>query len=941
MRTWLHSHRIKKQRSEPLLSATENDEHELVTEIKTERPPPLQLHDAARIAASKTSSRISIERYLSAPIEDEPATVPAIEAALHRHKSKKSLRAVAQVSTQGRPYQHSRESSWDANSDGKKTFYTSGSAPESSGTSYSAVSKPHRPAAGHQRKISLSDVPEVPKTEAKDADIGRAISPEWPSTVNGVYNMEKSWTEQKARQWPNYKPDTNIDYRAKAQTEIARIEEKARELEKEMSRFKLEIDPSPFPPPLRTTGPSAYNQSASQTQIAWIRGGERSEFHQIDRPQSNGSALTGITYIPDRPTTSHDNRIIVAPLTSHPRATRRSKSTTSLSSRAHPSSTTSPTPPTPKRPKWHCTFCPTPLPSLSAWLSHENQHLPPPLYICCPRTGSFPATCPFCPKSSPSPSHLADHAYLSCQAKPLAERTYTQEDAFLQHVSQTHKPSMKGKAVRMDELLETWKQPGMVGEVDRFLTCGFCGKKCKSVEERMEHVGKHFEAGWDMRGWWVGRRNHEVPHPKPSESLGRNIYISHRCKYCQREFANLPEAQKRHPICTMYSCSFLPGMHNTIYTPASSPSHSPSPHCAFCTTPLALHPSTLKLSPTTVKSHLTTHAFRSCNQRLYFSGQRFRQHLQDSHKASFDLTLFAGWPVLLRACKKDKPSIFEPVEDEVFGLRRAHTEPELDRELKRYRERGQKDIPQTPQSQPQPQSHDTPKAAPSNKMNFMDLDTIDSPTLSTPPPRKRLRRKASMQSIPDRTPSHSSAKREREREKRREIRESTQFFVRGETLDPPPYTPSQDMRFQRQTAGEMQRKMDEPPASPTHSEIPSSAPSPSPNRKHRIASLPTSIFPSSPSIPTFYRRRVDASMRNRVYVRDEAVSGPLGKGSSRMFRKVGEGGGIASGSWGEKGTGNGNGAGGGVFGSLVLHSSLVGAVAGARMTNGVDVYGVH
>jgi hypothetical protein len=68
--------------------------------------------------------------------------------------------------------------------------------------------------------------------------------------------------------------------------------------------------------------------------------------------------------------------------------------------------------------------------------------------------------------------------------------------------------------------------------------------------------------------------------------------------------------------------------------------------------------------------------------------------------------------------------------------------------------------------------------------------------------------------------------------------------------------------------------------------------------------------------PRFYRRRLDASTRNRLYIRDQ--DDDLSKNSQKLFRKIP----------------------GSLLGGLVLHSSLVGAVP-VRMTNSVDVYSLH
>src|SRR5689334_14139729 len=105
----------------------------------------------------------------------------------------------------------------------------------------------------------------------------------------------------------------------------------------------------------------------------------------------------------------------------------------------------------------------------------------------------------------------------------------------------------------------------------------------------------------------------------------------HKCAYCERTYGNLNMAQQLHPVCSMWSCSFLPGIQYTIY-PAGSHS-AVEAVCCYCNDTLVRGDG--KVKGLVLKDHVVQHNFRSCNQRLYFSGQRYRQHLQDSHKTTF------------------------------------------------------------------------------------------------------------------------------------------------------------------------------------------------------------------------------------------------------------------------------------------------------------------
>lgn len=303
----------------------------------------------------------------------------------------------------------------------------------------------------------------------------------------------------------------------------------------------------------------------------------------------------------------------------------------------------------------------------------------------------------------------------------------------------------------------------------------------------------------------------------------------------------------------MWSCSFLPGLQYTIYP--SSPRTDLEAVCCYCNETLVKGNG--KVKGAALREHVAQHNFRNCNQRLYFSGQRFRQHLQDSHKTNHDLTLFAGWALLLKSSKRERPAFFRQMD--ATSMRRAYTDPSS--ETTKQGKKSEGGVPSMP------------------KMNFMDFS--ETPNTSTIP-RKKLQRKASTQTMVEKV--------------ERETRDSSHFFTRAATMD--------------LAYGEANS-----PSSRMATGIlpPSSMPS------HHKPGYPVASHPVDAvnSCPKLYRRRLDASTRNRLYIRDEA-DGPLSKNSQRLFKKV-----PAS-----------------TFGGLVLHSSMVGATP-ARLTNGVDVYSLH
>lgn len=466
---------------------------------------PARLRGAARIAASHTSSRMSIERYLSAPLEQEPASVPAIDAALKRHNSQ---------SQTPRPLgivfgQHSRESSFDVNSEGRRTFYTSASGPDSTGTSYSTTSR----ATHHQRSESHPAMPDMSKLSHMLAARSRPPSPERPSTGRTAYT-EKTWAETDPMEvvFPGYNPAKRTDYRAKAEEELSRIQEKAKRFGDQMRRFRSDKDP-PATPKQGITDEMAYDRMMQQPKLAWILGADVQDAKSIRRPKSSGSlALSALSSNDDLPSArpSIDSSLIEA---GSRRAARRSKSIGALDDR--PSQSTASRRPvgadSSKRIRFYCTFCQKRFHGRLEWMRHEQTfHMPEELWVCCPRTGEWPARCPFCAKTEPSPSHLADHNYMVCQEKPLSERTFSRKDFFLQHVSHEHRISLAEKPIRLAELLEAWRHPLPLKLGSQALHCGFCGLNFSTYRERTEHVAGHFMEGMDMMSWWNGRISHEV-----------------------------------------------------------------------------------------------------------------------------------------------------------------------------------------------------------------------------------------------------------------------------------------------------------------------------------------------------------------------------------------------------------------------------------------------
>lgn len=264
-------------------------------------------------------------------------------------------------------------------------------------------------------------------------------------------------------------------------------------------------------------------------------------------------------------------------------------------------------------------------------------------------------------------------------------------------------------------------------------------------------------------------------------------------------------AQKLHPTCIMWSCSFLPSLRYTMYLNGSY--RQPEALCCYCNEPLD-RSADGKVNGVFLKDHMVQHNFRACNQTLYFSGQEFRQHLQDSHRSSHDSTLFAGWTLLLKSTRKELPSVFEQIERIFIGRSSIASRGLLADESKV--KKGKKHINDRTESHG---VHPVPTS-------FMEL--TDTPQRPEP---KKLRRKQSSVAI--------------SKQSEEEPHSSLQLIARSPATDC-----AIDTVFPRA------------PSRPT---------------LEKCTTLQTAS--GAPTCPVFYRKKFDASMRNRIYMAadDEVV----------------------------------------------------------------------
>lgn len=286
---------------------------------------------------------MSIERYLQAPLEDEAASVPAINAAL-KDKSSPSWTEPNRTRRVDRQA-HSRNTSYDANSEGRRTFYTSASGQESTGTSLSIGARSY-----HHRSTVQLTMPRLPGIQT-----GITVHDGTHSTIEPTMESARTLIDQFETSPPAN--SIGIAYRARIEAELARIQGKARRLEGEVRRFKEQKDNEELLVP-RITDEVIHQQMALKPKLAWILGGENVHTSVMERPSTSASATGTVDTwndMPSRPTTSG------RPTPMPEQAPRRVKSSSALIEESHwpndKSSSLLVGRKSSKRPKFFCTFC--------------------------------------------------------------------------------------------------------------------------------------------------------------------------------------------------------------------------------------------------------------------------------------------------------------------------------------------------------------------------------------------------------------------------------------------------------------------------------------------------------------------------------------------------------------------------------------------------------
>lgn len=471
---------------------------------------------APRRPGMSSRSRVSIDRYLSAPLSDEPASPPAISAALRNQPSSYQLSSPTYLG-------HSANTSVDIHSEGHRTFFTSGSAYGTADTVYTQDSRT-KPSTETRNRFDAHN-----SDRWMPVDHGRGNLPPRPTTSGAIAptscnDMAREWADRVERIVPRRSEDHDRQYRSRAtaaaEAELLVIQEKARELEAMLHQYRQGHGSQPYSPKL--TNASAHAMMAANPKLAWVLGDDAMDTRSVVRPKSTVSTVNEL----ERPKTAHGS-----PQSPSGKFPRRNKSIGALFDE-HDDAAPSPTLESfvdqypVKRTRYHCTFCLKRFNGRLEWLRHERAvHVRDELWVCCPRIGKFPARCPFCSRNHPSPAHLADHNYISCQEKPLSERTFANKDQFLQHISQMHKIDPGQKPARLTELIEAWKQPLPMNIGHKALHCGFCGMVFKTYEERTTHVGRHFFEGVDIMSWWGERVSHMNVDSPEQRIITPNGYV--------------------------------------------------------------------------------------------------------------------------------------------------------------------------------------------------------------------------------------------------------------------------------------------------------------------------------------------------------------------------------------------------------------------------------
>jgi hypothetical protein len=163
-----------------------------------------------------------------------------------------------------------------------------------------------------------------------------------------------------------------------------------------------------------------------------------------------------------------------------------------------------------KSPTFWCTFCGKEFGRRYEWKRHEESvHVPQCMWVCpfVKRDMSL-EYCPCCNIIQPKPDHLLNHASQLCENESVESRSFSRQDHLVQHMQLCH-PNASGDTAGWRRQLGKRSRQALepIPPNSKTLICGFCGYTSTWWEDRVEHVGNHFQAGADLTQWWLKRAN--------------------------------------------------------------------------------------------------------------------------------------------------------------------------------------------------------------------------------------------------------------------------------------------------------------------------------------------------------------------------------------------------------------------------------------------------
>lgn len=307
-----------------------------------------------------------MERYLKSPLSSEPAPASIVRKdTIHNRMDSAAIS------------HHSLYNYSDVKPHGRNTSFQPGKPQE---TFDDWFTEP--PQAGPIHLMDHVHIVERLGSNLPDLQCAETPSPGRLKTSKtvGPVDMAKDWAERMEKAIPQYLPDREIDYRAKAAEEIAKIQEKAKELEQLMLQYRAERVCFEGATASVTTE-AAYAQMAANPKLAWILGGDPTDVSTISRPKSASGRIDRLPQDMDTSSTAFFN--------SQEGSLRKSTSGGTLDDgdrqfadsrdygRAFECYSN-------RRIRYYCTFCQKRFYNRVEWMRHEqNVHMPGELWVCC------------------------------------------------------------------------------------------------------------------------------------------------------------------------------------------------------------------------------------------------------------------------------------------------------------------------------------------------------------------------------------------------------------------------------------------------------------------------------------------------------------------------------------------------------------------------------